>query len=57
LATFAVVYEIIRKLVDLIIVGRYYGCQEDIGMTHMLVAFSGEAFKFMRGTLDYFPAL
>jgi hypothetical protein len=30
LGTFAIVYEIVRKLVDLIMVGRYYGFQEDI---------------------------
>ena len=55
LVIFAVVYEIVRKLVDIIKVGRYYGFQEDISMTHVICAFSGESFKFMRGALDDAP--
>jgi hypothetical protein len=42
----------VRQIVNKLLVGRYYGTQEDIATTFTLVVFAGDAISFMRNMFD-----
>ena len=51
----AKVYEIVRKLADLLSSGRFFGAQEDLGVACILSAFDGDAVAVARTAIDDAP--
>ena len=39
ITTFAAIYEIVRKIAYILLVGRFFGTQEDLGLSFILSAF------------------
>jgi hypothetical protein len=56
LAVFAQVYEIIRKLNSTLIIGRFFGAQEELGNACLLTAFMGDAANIARTAIEDAPA-
>ena len=43
IAIFAAIYEVVRKLAYILLVGRFFGTQEDLGLSFILSAFIEDA--------------
>ena len=57
IAVFAAIYEILRKLNHMHLVGRFYGTQEElVGTSCILNAFTGDAVGIARTTIEDRPA-
>ena len=58
IAVFAAIYEIIRKLNHMLLVGRFYGAQEELGTgtSCILNAFAGDAVGIARTAIEDAPA-
>jgi hypothetical protein len=56
MAAFAAIYEIICKLNHMLLVGRYFGPQEDLGTVCILNAFTADTDKIARTSLEDAPA-
>jgi hypothetical protein len=52
---FTVIYEIIRKLNHMLLVGSFYGTQEELGTSCILNAFTGDAVGIARTAIDNAP--
>jgi hypothetical protein len=51
-AAFAAIYEIIRKLNHMLLVGRFFGTQEESGTSCILNAFTGDPVGIARTTIE-----
>ena len=56
MAVFAAIYELICKLAHMLLVGLYFGPQEDLGTMGILSAFTKDTDKIARTALDDAPA-
>ena len=56
LAVFAQAYEIIRKLTSTLLIGRFFGAQEELGNACILNYFIGDAANIARTAIDDAPA-
>ena len=56
IATFAAIYEIVRKIAYILLVGRFFGTQEDLGLSFILSAFIEDAVAMVRTAIDDTPA-
>ena len=58
IAVFSAIYEIIRKLNHMLLVGRFYGAQEELGTgtSCILNAFAGDAVGIARTAIEDAPA-
>ena len=56
IATFAAIYEIVRKIAYILLVGRFFGTQEDLGLSFILSAFLEDAVAMVRTAIDDTPA-
>ena len=53
--TFAIVYEVIRKFVHILLVDRFFGAQNDLGMSCVLIAFTDDAVAVARTAIEDTP--
>ena len=49
----ATMHEMTRKLAHMLLVGRYYGPQEDLGISCILIAFPEDAVVIARTVIDH----
>ena len=56
ITTFAAIYEVVRKLAYILLVGRFFGTQEDLGLSFILSAFIEDAVAMVRTAIDDTPA-
>jgi hypothetical protein len=56
IASFAAIYEIIHKLNQLLLIGRFFGTQEELGTSCILNAFTGDAVGIARTSIEDTPA-
>ena len=52
IATFAAIYEVVRKLAYILLVGRFFGTQEDLGLSCILSAFTEDAAAIVRTAIE-----
>ena len=52
IATFAAIYEVVRKLAYILLVGRFFGTQEDLGLSFILSAFIEDAVAMVRTAIE-----
>ena len=52
---FALVYEVVRKLAHTLLVGRFFGPQEDLGVSYVLSAFTDDAVAVVRTAIEDTP--
>jgi hypothetical protein len=55
-AVFNDIYEVIRKLNHMLLVGRFFGTQEELGTSCILNAFTGDAVEIARTAIEDAPA-
>ena len=52
IATFSSIYEVVRKLAYILLVGRFFGTQEDLGLSFILSAFIEDAAAMVRTAIE-----
>jgi hypothetical protein len=53
--TFVIVYEVVRKLTHILLVGRFFGAQEDLGISCVLSSFTDDAVAVARTAIEDTP--
>ena len=54
MAVFATMHEMTRKLAHMLLVGHYYGPEEDLGISFILSAFTKDAVAIARTAIDHY---
>ena len=52
ITTFATMYEVVRKLAYILVVGRFFGTQEDLGLSCILSTFTEDAAAIVRTAIE-----